>query len=156
MTLRPQNKLLVTCLAIGASIALVTIAALLDGLIGQGSLVGLALRIVALAAVILCVLVGFNTVCDRCDGQTDNGFIAINGSNRTVAPRQNQAGDRRAGLALDWSERSSSSSYNDSGRNVNGNASSPKVYPVSVFTHSIRSIVPKKKWWVGQRRRYGA
>jgi hypothetical protein len=78
---RSRNKPLVICIAIVASVFLAGAGALLDGLAPRASLAGFFMRTIPLAVVIPFVLVGFNALCDRCDGRPTNR-IALDGQSR--------------------------------------------------------------------------
>ncbi|HTQ37665.1 MAG TPA: hypothetical protein VMJ32_01480 [Pirellulales bacterium] len=142
MTIHKENKLLVVCAAIVASTALVSLTAVLDALSPKSSLVGFIIRTLPLAAVIPLVLMGFNTLCDRFGCRNEaNRIIPVN----TARPIYSSAGCDALGADCNGSVLKQPQP-----RTLNGNGSAPIIVPVSIHERFVRSVVPGKKWWVGQ------
>jgi hypothetical protein len=139
---RSQNKLLVICIAIVATAVLVGVGVLLDVLVPNTKLAGFFLRNIPLAVVIPFILIGFNALCDRCEGQSETNRVTVDPQARPTY---------RGNLHEVVETECRDSLLNTPNRQkLNGDASAPIIVPVSIHERSVRSVVRGKKWWVGQ------
>lgn len=144
MSVRMKNKPLVLCMALVAAAGLAGVAAALNGLFPQASVVGFIVRTAPLAIAIPFVLIAFSGLCDRFDGRSDQETY------RFAVGRNSRSSDRNARHEVDEVDRRVSARNVPSQQTRHRNESAPIVVPVSIREQSFRLVVPGKKWWVGQ------
>lgn len=147
MSFRTQNKTFAVCIAGLAAITLTGVSAWLNMFTPAGAFMGLVVRIVSLAVILPPVLLAFNFLCDRCDGEQDTTAQATN-QEEHVEP----VGLVYRGIPLggDTTMGSFSTPLKHDGDAHNGDSSGQIVVPVSIHQRSFRTVAAGKKWWVGQ------
>lgn len=144
MSLPSRNKPLIICAAFATSIVLAGAAALFDVLVPTASLAGFFMRTLPLAVVIPFVLFAFNSLCDRFEGRSDHE------RSETTLKRQIRSDHSDSQREPAGTDPRMSPAKSPNRRQLNENASTPIIVPVVVRERIFRTIVPGKKWWVGQ------
>ena len=144
MSFPSRNKPLVICAAFAASVMLAGAVVLFDVLVPTASLAGFFIRTLPLVVVIPFVLFAFNSLCDRFEGRSDHE------RSETTLERQIRLACSDSQHEPAGADPRISAAKSPNRRQLNENASAPIIVPVVVRERIFRTIVPGKKWWVGQ------